>query len=260
MLGAFTVGRWFGIRLDVHASWFVIYAFVTWVIANDAPIAALGRGPAVALGAFAGLALFAGVVIHEFAHACVARAFGTQTRSIALFLFGGVATIEAEPAHPLVDALVAIAGPAASAALAALGFGALHVVDRVVPAAGADAAAAILAYIIWTNAVLAIFNLLPAYPMDGGRVLRALLWWVRRDRDGATASASLIGIVFACGFGIAGLVAAVAFRSWAFGWYVAVAAFLARECWRQYRSVRRFAPAAHRATQPPAATGASAVA
>jgi Zn-dependent protease len=244
MLRAFPIGRCFGIRLDVHASWFVIYAFVAWTIASDAPIALFGRAHALAIGAVAALALFAGVVIHELAHALVARAFGIQTRSIALFVFGGVATLESEPERPHVDALVALAGPAASAALAALALGALHVVDRVVPAGSADAAAAILAYVIWANVVLAVFNLIPAYPMDGGRVLRALLWWLRGDRDGATASSSLVGIVLACAFGVGGVVAAIATRTWQFGWYVVLAGFLVRQCWQHYREVRhrRFDP------------------
>ena len=238
MLRAFPVGRYFGIRLDVHASWFIIYAFIAWSIAGDAPIAALGRLPALAIGASAALALFASVVVHEFGHALVARAFGIETRSIALFLFGGAATLEAEPARPSVDALVALAGPAVSAALALLALGALHGIDRVVPASLADAGAAILAYTIWVNAMLAVFNLIPAYPMDGGRVLRALLWWLRGSRDGATATAALVGIGLAILLAFAGAVAAVATRTWQFGWYVLLAAFLVHQCRQQYRALR----------------------
>jgi Zn-dependent protease len=254
---AFPVGRYFGIRLDVHASWFIIYAFIAWTIASDAPIAAHGRGPALAIGAAAALALFACVVLHEFGHALVARAFGIQTRSIALFLFGGVATLECEPARPSVDALVALAGPAVSAALAAAAFGVLHVVDRLVPAVDADAAAAILAYAIWVNVVLAVFNLIPAYPMDGGRVLRALLWWLRGSRDGATATASLVGMGLAVVVAAAGVVAAVATRTWQFAWYVLVAGFLVYQCRQQYRALR---PRSVAAAAPLAAPAAGAVA
>jgi len=239
MLRAFPIGRFFGIRLDVHTSWLPIYVLVTLTIANAGPIGALGRVQAYAVGAVAALVLFASVVIHEFAHALTARRFGVATRSIALFLFGGVATLEAEPPTPLADAAVALAGPAVSAVIAALAYGALHVVDAVVPARLADAAAEILAYITFANAILAGFNLIPAYPMDGGRVLRALLWALRGNRDGATASAALVGIGFGVCFAAAGIAAAVLTRTWQFAWYLVVAAFLIRTCVVQYRTLRR---------------------
>jgi Zn-dependent protease len=238
MLRAIPIGRCAGIRLDVHPSWFVIYAFVAYTIANDAPIAHAGRVAALAIGALAALVLFASVVVHEVAHALVARAGGVRTRSIELFLFGGVATLEAEPARPSTDALVALAGPAVSALLAGLAYALLHDVDRIVAPGFADAAAALLAYVIWVNAVLALFNLIPAYPMDGGRVLRALLWHLRGDRDGATATAALVGLTLALLFAACGIAAAVATRTWQFGWYVLLAAYLVRQCWQQYRALR----------------------
>jgi Zn-dependent protease len=233
---AFPIGRLCGIRLDVHASWFPVYALVVVAIANAAPIAALGWA-AYALGAAAALVLFISVVIHELAHALVARRFGVQTSSIALFLFGGVATLEAEPPTPPADALVALAGPAISAVIALAGYGLLHAVDATVPLRYADAVAAVLAYVTLANAVLAGFNLIPAYPMDGGRVLRALLWQLRGDRDRATASAALVGIAFGIAFAAGGLVAVAATRSWQFGWYVVVAVFLVRTSWVQYRAL-----------------------
>jgi Zn-dependent protease len=239
MFRAFPVGRFFGIRLDVHTSWFLLYAFVSWMIANDAPIAAFGTQPALGIGAAAALLLFASVVVHEFAHAAVARLFGVPTRSIELFLFGGVATLECEPPSPRADALVAAAGPALSASLAGVGFLALHFVDRVVPAGGADAAAAILAYAIWVNAVLALFNLIPAFPMDGGRILRALLWKLSGDRDRATAGAAWVGLGLAIVLGAAGGVAACVLRTWEFGWYVVLAVFVLVQCRRQLRALRR---------------------
>jgi Zn-dependent protease len=239
MLRAFPIGRLCGIRLDVHASWFPIYVLVAATIANAAPIGALGTFAAYGIGAIAALVLFASVVVHELAHALAARRFGVQTSSIALFLFGGVATLEEEPPSPLADALVALAGPAMSAAIALAAFGALHVVDAVVPVNYADAAASILAYVTVANAVLAMFNLIPGYPMDGGRVLRALLWQLRGDRNRATATAALVGIGFGLCFAAGGLVALAATRTWQFGWYVVIAGFLVRTSWVQYRALRR---------------------
>ena len=186
MFRAYPIGRLCGIRLDVHASWFPIYALIAATIANAEPVRVLGWIDAYAVGAVAALVLFASVVVHELAHALTARRFGVQTSSISLFLFGGVATLEAEPPGPLADALVALAGPAMSAAIALAAYGAMLAVDPVVPVRYADSAAAILAYVTFANAVLATFNLIPAYPMDGGRVLRALLWRLRGDRDRAT--------------------------------------------------------------------------
>ena len=196
---AFPIGRLFGIRLDVHVSWFFVYALVTITLANAAPVnVASGRTESYVLAALAGIALFASVVVHELAHALCARRFGVETRSIALFLFGGVATLEAEPPTPLADLLVAVA-----------------------------------------NGVLAIFNLIPAYPMDGGRVLRAIVWRVRGDRDGATVTAALVGLAFAATFAVGALAAMAATRSWQWGWYLVIAVFLGRQCWTQVRALRR---------------------
>lgn len=237
MLRAISLGRLAGIRLDVHVSWFVIFALVTFTIAQAAPIGAF-RGPqAYALAAVAAIALFASVIVHELGHALVARRFGVTTRSITLFLFGGIATLESEPPSPLADAAVAVAGPIVSALVAGATYLLMRAVD---PASPLEL---LLAYVTVANAVLATFNLVPAYPMDGGRVLRALLWRLRNDRDGATATAALVGIFLGAGLALCGIVAAAATRTWQFGWYVVLAAFLLRQCWTQYRALRGTRPA-----------------
>jgi Zn-dependent protease len=239
MFRAFPIGRLCGIRLDVQPSWFPIYALVALTIASADPIRTLGWAGACAVGCAAALVLFASVLIHELAHALTARRFGVRTSSIALFLFGGVATLEAEPPSPAADALVALAGPAVSAVIALVAYGAMHAVDAIVPGRYADVVATTLAYVTFANAVLAAFNLIPAYPMDGGRVLRALLWQLRGDRDRATATAALVGIAFGLTFAAGGVVAVAATRTWQFAWYVVVAAFLVRTSWVQYRALRR---------------------
>ena len=239
MLRSFPIGRLFGIRLDVHASWFLIYALVTGMIANAAPIAAFGRVTSLAIGAASALAIFASVLVHELAHALVARRFGVRTTSIELFLFGGVAMIEAEPPTPLADALVAFAGPLASALLAAAGLLLVPDVDRFVPPALSSAAVAALIYVAYANGVIAVFNLVPAYPMDGGRILRAAIWALRRDRDGATASVALVGIGLALALAVTGIAAVAATHQWTFGWYVVLASYLVYQCTVQYRSLRR---------------------
>jgi Zn-dependent protease len=238
MARAFPIARLCGIRLDVHASWLAIYALVTVTLAGTAPLAELGTPRSVGLAALAGIVLFGSVVLHELAHALTARRFGVRTRAISLFFFGGVATLESEPPHPRADATIALAGPLASAALAGAAFAAMHAA-ALLPPRGAHVAILLLAYATVANAGLAAFNLVPAYPMDGGRVLRALWWRVRGDRDVATGGASLVGAALACCFAGAGLAGIALTRSWQFAWYVVIGVFLLRQA-LQGRPLARF--------------------
>jgi Zn-dependent protease len=244
------LGRLFDIRVGVHVSWLAVYAFMTIALAR-----ALGMLPppeAYALGALCALALFASVVAHELAHALVARRFGVRTNAITLFLFGGVATLEREPASPKADALVALAGPAMSAVLALLALGALFALDRALPDGGwRDALGLLGTYIVLANAVLAAFNVVPAYPMDGGRVLRAILWRRSHDRDAATNTASRVGIVFALLFVAAGVLVVAATHELVYGWYIVLGAFLLRQGTSQERASR-----GHRTTEVEAAAPA----
>jgi len=236
------LGRLFGVRIGVHVSWLAVYAFVTYALTRA--LAALPPAQAWLCGAVGSLALFASVLAHELAHALVARRFGVRTDGITLFLLGGVATLAEEPRTPRADALIALAGPALSGILAVLAFGLQIAVDRAVPGPAGDAFALLATYIFLANAVLAVFNLLPAYPMDGGRVLRALLWHRRvrahrpaatflAGRDAATAAAARVGVVFAIGFVAAGVLAAAATRDFVYGWYAVLGAFLLRQSWVQ---------------------------
>src|ERR1700716_639420 len=127
-----TLGRLFDIRVGVHVSWLAVYAFMSIALARG--LTTLPRGEAYAFGAACALVLFASVVAHELAHALVARRFGVRTNAITLFLFGGVATLEEEPASPKADALIAVAGPAMSAVIAAVAFVVLLALDRFLPA------------------------------------------------------------------------------------------------------------------------------
>jgi Zn-dependent protease len=234
-----TLGRLFDIRVGVHVSWLAVYAFISVALARG--LTTLPRGEAYAFGAACALVLFASVVAHELAHALVARRFGVRTSAITLFLFGGVATLEEEPASPKADALVALAGPGFSAALALIAFALLFAVDRFVPGRLGTALGYLGTYVVLANAVLAVFNLVPAYPMDGGRVLRALLWRRRRDRAAATNAASRVGIVFALLLVAAGVLLAAGNRDLVYGWYVALGAFLLRQGLAQERASRAHA-------------------
>jgi Zn-dependent protease/CBS domain-containing protein len=146
-------------------------------------------------GVIAALGLFGSILVHELGHAMVARRYGLPIRRITLFIFGGVAEMEAEPERPAVEFWVAIAGPITSFLVGLVCWLLLQAAAGVgagVPVVG------VLAYLASINAILAVFNLVPAFPLDGGRILRAALWYWKGSLRWATRVASTIG----GGFGI----------------------------------------------------------
>jgi Zn-dependent protease len=189
--------RVWGIPIRVHPSWLVIFALVSWSLAAGYfPATHPGwSAPTYWLaGTITSLLLFASVVVHELGHAWVARRAGLPISGITLFLFGGVARMVREPSAPGVELRIAVAGPITSLALA-LGFAMVWVVAQ--PLEVVAAAALWLARI---NMGVALFNLVPGFPLDGGRVLRAVVWWwTGRFRD-ASRVAAQSGQVVALGF------------------------------------------------------------
>jgi len=190
----------FGIKIRLDLSWFVVAVLITWSLAVDFfPRTYEGLAPSAywVMGAAGALLLFASVVAHELSHALVARRFGVEMRGITLFLFGGVAEMADEPPSPKAEFWVAIAGPIASLVLGGLFFvaaGALTLPPEV---------AGVLAYLATINVLLAVFNLVPAFPLDGGRILRSVLWRWKDSLRWATRVTSAIGAGF--GFVLIGL-------------------------------------------------------
>ncbi|MBN2846919.1 MAG: site-2 protease family protein [Coriobacteriia bacterium] len=192
-LPSLKLGRIFGIPIEVDASWFFVFFLVASTLTTSYfPSALPDRGPVtyVALGFVTALAFFGSLVLHELAHSLVARAGGLRISKVTLFLFGGVSQLEDEPRGPGHEFVMAIAGPLTSI-LIAVGAWFAFVALR---AAGArDVFWVPLEYLALINASLAFFNLLPGFPLDGGRVLRALLWALTKDLLKATKWASRVG-------------------------------------------------------------------
>jgi Zn-dependent protease len=197
------IGRVAGIPLVIHVSWFVGLAVI--VLAARAlwePVSGLG---AYALSLAFGLAFFSSVVAHELAHALSARMLGIPTADITLFVFGGVARITSEPEDPGDEMLMAVAGPLASVTIAGL------LLLAGVPLGGVPGA--FLQLVGIANLTVGVFNLLPGFPLDGGRITRALLWRLRGERLWATRVAAWLGRTLALLLVVAGLTATVVARS-----------------------------------------------
>jgi Zn-dependent protease len=188
----------FPVRLDL--TWFAGLAVLVVLSRELWAPAATGLAAVALSGAFA-VAFFACVLVHELAHALVARAIGVPTAEIRLFVFGGVARIRGEPADPGGEALVAMAGPLASVTLAGL----LGLASWRVPGPAGDLAALLFV----GNLVVAGFNLLPGFPLDGGRVARALVWRLTGRRFLATRVTALLGRALAAALVLGGVGAAL---------------------------------------------------
>jgi Zn-dependent protease/CBS domain-containing protein len=193
------IGRIAGIAIYIHATFVILLAWIAVShLAAGYDLAMTGQGVLLVV------CVFATVVVHELSHALVARRFGIATRDITLYPIGGIARLERMPEKPGQELLVAIAGPLTNGVLALAIFIGLRVAGE---GAGGDpltVGGSFALQLMWINVSLGVFNLVPAFPMDGGRVLRAALAF-RMDRARATAVAARIGRGIAVVFGIVGL-------------------------------------------------------
>jgi Zn-dependent protease len=218
------LGRLAGIPIGVQPLWLVIVALITVTLgAAYYPDEAPGIAPAAAymLGLASALLLFGSILLHELGHAVVARRHGVEIEEIDLWLLGGVARMSGYPRQALDELRFAIAGPAVTLLIAAL-FGAIALA---LPGSALRWLQALVAYQATINAAILVFNLLPAFPLDGGRVARALLWWRRGDISSATETAAAIGRGF--GYGMIGL-GVLAFAGGGFGglWIALIGLFV----------------------------------
>jgi Zn-dependent protease len=195
---AFELFKLFGFSVRVDASWLLIAVLVVWSLASGFfPLyyPDLSPGTYWWMGGLGALGLFASIVLHEFAHSWVARQRGMEIRGITLFVFGGVAEMDDEPPDPGTEFRVAIAGPIASVMIAGASFGLWELARRT---NWPSSIGAVFWYLGFINAVLVVFNLVPAFPLDGGRILRSLLWRSLGSLRKATRITSSLG----SGFGL----------------------------------------------------------
>lgn len=195
MRGSLKLFRVAGIDIEVNVSWLIILVLLTSSLALSwFPLSVPGYSPVAywALGLLAALLLFASVLVHELSHSLVARARGLPVKSITLFIFGGVSDIEREPQSAGVEFQMAFVGPLTSLVIGALALGGWILIGSTVPLASA-----LFFYLGLTNVVLAVFNLIPGFPLDGGRVLRSIIWKATGSLRTATVWAARVGQGFA---------------------------------------------------------------
>jgi Zn-dependent protease/CBS domain-containing protein len=188
------LGKIFGIPIGLDYSWFVIFALLAWMLASSYyPEEFKHWSPLLywLMGAVSAIMLFASVLLHELGHSVVALRYKIPVRSITLFIFGGVGQIGAEPPSAIAEFFIAVAGPLVSLVLAVFFYAAQSLVAGVEPLLG------LAKYLAYINMALVLFNLIPGYPLDGGRVLRAIMWAITGNIDRSTLIAASVGRFFA---------------------------------------------------------------
>ena len=186
-----------GIQVGVHISWLIVFGLITWSIATGflpQMLPGIAPGEAWIIGAVSAILLFASVLLHELAHSFVAISRGLPVHSITLFLFGGVSNLTAESKDPKTEFTIAIVGPLMSFLIAGVAFLLTNI-------PGLDERiAVVLAYLLVVNALLGAFNLIPGYPLDGGRVFRSIIWKATGNVRRATEIAASVGQLVGLGF------------------------------------------------------------
>jgi Zn-dependent protease len=231
------IGRALGIPIHVHASWFAVFFFVTWSLATGylpETLPDLSAPRYWSMGGFAALLLFLSVLLHELGHSYVALRYQIPISRITLFIFGGMAHMGKEPPSPRAEFLIAIAGPLVSLILGAGCLGGTMAVESLFAGSGIQGLVVLGSLLGMVNVQLGLFNLIPGFPLDGGRVLRAGLWARNKDFNRATSQAALVGIGFGVALGLIGAVLIVGAWSGALGdslatnggWLIFLGAFI----------------------------------
>jgi Zn-dependent protease/predicted transcriptional regulator len=218
----------FGIPVEINISWFIVFALVAWSLVslyfpmNYPDLSATSHW---IMGLVAALMLFASVLLHEMGHSLVAQRHGVPIKRITLFLFGGVSQLSKESADPLTEIKIAIAGPGVSYMLMVVFFVLYTLASRGDAPGGV---APVLRYLAWINLLLGSFNLIPGFPLDGGRLLRAVIWKATGDLRRSTYIASRVGGFV--GFAFIGIGFISVFRGgFIFGFWMVLIGFFLRQ-------------------------------
>lgn len=242
LFGGFSLGRWFGFEIRIDYSWFLVFFLVVWTFsAGEFPRQMPGGSETLyyGMGTVAALLLFLSVLLHELSHSVVARQRGLEVESITLFIFGGVAQTRMEARTAADEFLLTAAGPLCSLLLGAVFWG----LAQAAGAAGApEATVVVTRTLAIINVALAVFNMIPGFPLDGGRIFRSVMWWFTGDARRATRWATRIGQAFGwllVGLGafsfLAGQPALNGLWSAFIGWFLASAAGTS---WEQFEARR----------------------
>lgn len=228
------IARFAGIPIYLHASWLILFGLIAWSLATgffpaqepDLPVAAYWIR-----GLFASLLLFASILLHEMGHALVAQRSGLAIESVTLFVFGGIARLSKDPEDGRLELRIALAGPLVSFALAGL-----FALAAATPLLGSPARS-VARYLALINVILAVFNLVPAFPLDGGRILRGLLW-NKLGKVRATRAAADAGGLFALALIAVGVLALLQGAGIEGIWYIAIGWFLKDAAGGAYQRAR----------------------
>lgn len=201
--GSVRIARLFGIDINIHFSWILIFFLVVLNLADSFPqqFPQWSNQKGLVVAAITAFLFFGSVLGHELAHSLVARRFRMSVSSITLFLLGGVANLKKEPPSAQAEFFMAIAGPATSVLIGVVGLGVAFLLDPRAAVPNAEAIQAIAVYLGTVNLYLAAFNMVPGFPLDGGRVLRSVIWGITGNRTRATTIAARGGqlVAFALG-------------------------------------------------------------
>ena len=208
MYAQLKIGRVAGVPIAIHVSWVIIAVLLTLSLAAHfrATNSQWGGEAIWVCAVLAALLFFVSIVVHELSHAAVARSRGVPVKGITLFALGGIAQIEREAADAKTEFWMGIVGPLTSAVIGAVCLGFALVFGWEPGTEPGSPAVAILKWLGYINLLLAAFNMIPGFPLDGGRVLRAALWWKKGNRLGATRTAARLGEMVALGFIFLGVV------------------------------------------------------